>query len=134
MWEIIISSVISLITGGGIIQFINWRAAKKKANLDNDSLAVDTLNNVIETLQKSNEHFETINDQREAKITELRDKLTDSEIDLNVACSYICCNTNCEFRVPFRGLGTKWLQDLKEGKEKPNYTPINKDTVCRKTD
>lgn len=129
MWEIIISSVASLITGGGIIQFINWRAAKKKANLDNDSLAVDTLNNVIETLQKSNDHFETVNNQREAKITELRDKLTEAEIDLNVACSYICKKTNCEFRIPYRGLGTKWLQDLKEGKESPDYTPLTKETI-----
>ena len=71
MWEIIISSVASLLAGGGIIQFINWKAAKKKANLDNDSIAVENLNKVIETLERSNSHFETVNKQREDTICKI---------------------------------------------------------------
>ena len=130
MWEIIISSIVSLLAGGGIMQFINWKAAKKKANLDNDSIAVENLNKVIETLERSNSHFETVNKQREDTICKLRDELTECEGDLNVACSYICKKANCSFRVPNRGFGSRWLQDLKEGKELPDYSPLNKDTIC----
>ena len=130
MWEIIISSIVSLLAGGGIMQFINWKAAKKKANLDNDSIAVENLNKVIETLERSNSHFETVNKQREDTICKLRDELTKCEGDLNVACSYICKKANCSFRVPNRGFGSNWLQDLKKGKELPDYSPLNKDTIC----
>lgn len=126
MWDIIITAVVSCITSGGIIQFINWKAAKKKANLDNDSIAVDTLNNVIDTLQKSNDHFEAVNVQREEKITELRNKLTESEANLTLACSYICCNCGCGKRLPpSRGNGRQFIEKLKSGEESPNYEIIN---------
>lgn len=126
MWEIVISSVISLLTGGGIIQFINWRAAKKKANLDNDSLAVETLNNVIDTLQKSNDHFEMVNTQREEKINDLRKSLTEAENDLSLACSYICGNCGCPHRLPpSRGSGRQFIEKLKTGEESPKYEPVN---------
>ena len=82
MWDIIITAVVSCITSGGLIQFINWKAAKKKANLDNDSIAVENLNKVIETLERSNSHFETVNKQREDTICRLRDELTECEGDL----------------------------------------------------
>lgn len=130
MWDIIITAIVSCITSGGLIQFINWKAAKKKANLDNDSIAVENLNKVIETLERSNSHFETVNKQREDIICKLRDELTECEGDLNVACSYICQKANCSFRVPSRGFGSNWLQDLKKGKESPDYSPLNKDTIC----
>lgn len=122
MWEIIISSVASLLAGGGIIQFINWKAAKKKANLDNDSIAVENLNKVIETLERSNSHFETVNKQREDTICRLRDKLTECEGDLTYCQSLLCKKMLCKKRLPIAGLGKSFFEDLKEGKAELDYT------------
>lgn len=128
MWEIIISSIVSLLAGGGLIQFINWKAAKKKANLDNDSIAVENLNKVIETLERSNSHFETVNKQREDTICRLRDELTKCESDFNLASSYICGKCGCNKRLPpSRGNGKQWIEKLKTGEAAPDYEPINID-------
>lgn len=122
MWEIIISSIVSLLAGGGIMQFINWKAAKKKANLDNDSIAVDNLNKVIETLERSNSHFETVNKQREDTICRLRDELTKCEGDLTSCQSLLCKKMLCKKRLPIAGLGKSFFNDLKDGKVELDYT------------
>lgn len=122
MWEIIISSIVSLLAGGGIMQFINWKAAKKKANLDNDSIAVENLNKVIETLERSNSHFETVNKQREDTICRLRDELTKCEVDLTSCQSLLCKKMLCKKRLPIAGLGKSFFNDLKDGKVELDYT------------
>ena len=122
MWDIIITAVVSCITSGGLIQFINWKAAKKKANLDNDSIAVENLNKVIETLERSNSHFETVNKQREDTICKLRAELTECEGDLTSCQSLLCKKMLCKKRLPIAGLGKSFFNDLKDGKVELDYT------------
>lgn len=125
MWEIIITAVVSVVTSGGLVQFINWRASKKKANLDNTDLEVDTLNKVIDTLQESNQHFETVNQQREDKINELRKECNECEADYTLATSYICLRCSCPKRLPLsRGCGKQAIEQLKSGEIEPNYDPV----------
>ena len=122
MWDIIITAIVSCITSGGLIQFLNWKAAKKKANLDNDSIAVENLNKVIETLERSNSHFETVNKQREDTICKLRDELTKCDGDLTYCQSLLCKKMLCKKRLPIAGLGKSFFNDLKDGKVELDYT------------
>lgn len=125
MWEVIISSAISLIAGGGIMQLINWKANKKKAVLENDSTAVDNLNKVIDTLERSNSHFEEVNKQREDELAQLRREVIECEGDLTLATSYICGKCGCKFRLPpSRGNGRQYIEKLKSGEEIPDYEPV----------
>lgn len=125
MWDIIITAVVSCITSGGLIQFINWKAAKKKANLDNDSIAVENLNKVIETLERSNSHFETVNKQREDTICRLRDELTLTEEDLQVCLPLICKRVGCKNKCPVFGNGKQFIEKFKKGEETLDYDFLN---------
>ena len=125
MWDIIITAVVSCITSGGLIQFINWKAAKKKANLDNDSIAVENLNKVIETLERSNSHFETVDKQREDTICRLRDELTLTEEDLQVCLPLICKRVGCKNKCPVFGKGKQFIEKFKKGEETLDYDFLN---------
>lgn len=114
------------------MQLINWKASKRKANLENDATeaatentAVTTMKEAIEEIRKSNEHFQEINDQREKKIQEMQTKIMDLEKDLLLATTYICGNCGCSYRFPpSRGSGEIWLKQLRKGEVSPNYDPI----------
>lgn len=103
------------------MQFINWRASKKKANLDNTDLEVDTLNKVIDTLQESNQHFETVNQQREDKIRELRKECSDLIADLTTCQSLLCRKMVCRKKEPITGMGKDFLEKFKRGEAELDY-------------
>lgn len=124
MWEIIISGVIGLISGGSLLQLVTWKAGKKKADLDNDSVAVNTMKDVIDEIRKSNDHFQEINNQRESKIENLRKELDVKNTDFAVLSTYVCAHLGCSHRCPLREQATKWIQDLKEGKADVDYKPM----------
>ena len=124
-WDIIITGIVSLVSGGGIMQLINWKASKRKANLENDATAIDTLKDVISEIRIQNDNFQKINQQREDEISQLRCQLIDKEKDLSIIGSYVCKHLGCKFRSPCREQADKWLKDLKDGKATVDYEPIN---------
>lgn len=124
-WDIIITGIVSLVSGGGLMQLINIKAFKKKANLENDSTAVEALKDVIGEIRVQNDNFQKINQQRENEINQLRAQLIDKEKDLSIIGSYVCSHLGCQFRSPCREQADKWLKDLKDGKATVDYNPIN---------
>ena len=124
-WDIIITGIISLVSGGGIMQLINWKASKRKANLENDATAIDTLKDVISEIRVQNDNFQKINQRRESELSQLRCQLIDKEKDLSIIGSYVCKHLGCKFRSPCREQADKWLKDLKDGKATVDYEPIN---------
>lgn len=124
-WDIIITGIVSLVSGGGLMQLINIKAFKKKANLENDSTAVEALKDAIGEIRIQNDNFQKINQQRENEINQLRAQLIDKEKDLSVIGTYVCQHLGCGLRCPLREQADSWIKDLKAGKATVDYNPIN---------
>ena len=140
-WITIISIIASALSGGLLTYFINPRAAWKKPEIDNkaaeaqtESTAVLSLKDAIEEIRKSNDHFQEVNEQREGTIEKLRSQLTECEKNLSISNSWICKMGSCTHRCPVRGGGDKWIQDLKNGEEVPDYTPIRCSPIPQQRD
>lgn len=140
-WITIISIIASALSGGILTYFINPRAAWKKPEIDNkaaeaqtESTAITSLKDAIEEIRKSNDHFQEVNEQRERTIEKLRSQLTECEKNLSISNSWICKMGSCAHRRPVRGGGDKWIQDLKNGEEGPDYTPIQCSPIPQQRD
>lgn len=130
-WVAILSIVGSLLGGAGITQFFNWRAQKKKADLENkqievntDSTAVDTLKDAIAEIRTSNDHFQEVNEHAEEKINKLQRELIRNEKDLSIIGTYVCSHLGCGSRCPLREQAATWIEDVKEGKTIVDYDPM----------
>ncbi len=130
-WITLISIIASALSGGLLTYFINPRAAWKKPELDNDatkaqteSTAISTMKDAITEIRVSNDHFQTVNEQREATIEKLRNQLTECQSDLSISNSYICARLGCSNRLPCRGAGNQWIEKLKVGEVSPDFTPM----------
>lgn len=123
-WDIIITGIISLVSGGGIMQLINWKASKRKANLENDATAIDTLKDVISEIRVQNDNFQQIDKRMEDELGRLREKLLEKDNDITLCQSLLCKKMCCKNRLPISGLGPKFFNDLKEGKEELDYNEL----------
>lgn len=121
MWEIIVTGIVSLLSGAGITFWINPKAFKKKADLENDSTAVETLKDAITELRASNDHFQAVIADREDEINKLREENLSKDKDIILCQSMLCKKMCCKNRQPISGLGEKFFNDLKSGKEKLDY-------------
>ena len=121
MWEIIVTGIVSLLSGAGITFWINPKAFKKKADLENDSTAVETLKDAIIELRASNDHFQAVIADREDEISKLREENLSKDKDIILCQSMLCKKMCCKNRQPISGLGEKFFNDLKSGKEKLDY-------------
>lgn len=121
MWEIIVTGIVSLLSGAGITFWINPKAFKKKADLENDATAVETLKDAIEELRASNDHLQTVIADREDEISKLREENLSKDKDIILCQSMLCKKMCCKNRQPISGLGEKFFNDLKSGKEKLDY-------------
>lgn len=114
-WLALITTIIGAITGGGLMFLLNPKAAKERPSLDNkqiaattESTAIATMRDAIEEIRKSNDHFQEIDEQKEAEIEKLRDEVINLQKDLSLATTYICGNCGCSCRMPpSRGSGEK---------------------------
>ena len=127
-WITILSLIGTLLGGAGITQIINWGAQKRKANLENkqievntDSTAVETLKDAIAEIRTSNDHFQAVIADREHEINKLREENLSKDKDIILCQSMLCKKMCCKTRKPIVGLGEKFLNDLKAGKEKLDY-------------
>lgn len=119
----------SLFSGVGITQFFNWRAAKKKADLENktientnESTAVSTLKDAIEEIRTSNDHFQEVNNQREETIKNMRKELDEYQQDLTICQSLLCKKVCCKKRQPISGMGRDFIEKYKSGEADLDYT------------
>lgn len=106
------------------MQLINWKASKRKANLENDATAIDTLKDVISEIRVQNDNFQKIDKRREDEIEHLREKVLEKDNDITLCQSLLCKKMCCKNRLPISGLGPKFFNDLKEGKEELDYNEL----------
>lgn len=121
MWEIIVTGIVSLLSGAGITFWINPKAFKKKVDLENEATAVETLKEAIAEVRASNEHFQSVIADREDEINKLREENLSKDKDIILCQSMLCKKMCCKTRKPIVGLGEKFFNDLKAGKEKLDY-------------
>ena len=118
----------SLCSGVGITQFFNWRATRKKADLENKSIentnestAVATLKDAIDEIRKSNDHFQEVNKQREETIKNMREELDEYQQDLTTCQSLLCKKMCCKKRQPISGMGRDFIEKYKRGEADLDY-------------
>ena len=133
-WGILISAVISILTCGGMVWWLNPKAAKKKPELENENTAVETMRDAIDEIRKSNDHFQLVNEQKDKLIEKLQNELIEKTKDLSICNTYICSHLGCASRKPPRASADKWLEDLKDEKTNVDYTPIICTTLIKQNE
>jgi hypothetical protein len=117
-WNSIIIALISALTGGGLTALLTLQQARKKAEGEADSAAVQPLkeaNEIIrEQLKESNEREQELED-RVRSVTAEKDALYEQNAMLReenaVIKQYICVHGGCQLRKPGKGLGPKFFAD-----------------------
>lgn len=121
MWEIILTGIVSLLSGAGMVFWINPKAFKKKADLENEAISIAALKDAVEEVRKSNDHYQTVIADRDNEISKLREDNLSKDKDVILCQSMLCKKMCCKSRQPITGLGEKFLNDLKSGEEKLDY-------------
>ena len=89
--------------------------------MENDATAVETLKDAIAEVRASNDHLQTVIADREDEISKLREENLSKDKDIILCQSMLCKKMCCKNRQPISGLGEKFFNDLKSGKEKLDY-------------
>lgn len=112
----IITAVLGVVFGGGSMFWINWKASRKKPELENqvteatiEGTKVDSLDKYSDVLNKQIE----LTSQLTSQLRELNDKNEEIKSDLAQCQMAICRVALCPFREPERGLGDDWFKECK---------------------
>lgn len=128
----VITAVGGLLSGGGVMALLNWRANRRKATAEasqaeasSTDTAVEALNKAIDTLQEEREHDRSVIDQ----LTKERETLTDEKISLinrlGALKVCMCVHLGCVIRKPTQGGADKWMTEHEsEILYGADYTPI----------
>lgn len=125
-WEIIGACVGSSAFFSFITYLLTIRITKKKGELDNESTAIHTLEEVIKELREDKKSIISDRDEFEQKYeNELKAK--DSLISENTLLKQnICVHFGCALRKPSRGLGAKWVDThIDDETMGGDYQPFN---------
>ena len=132
-WNSIIIALISALTGGGLTALLTLPQARKKAEGEADSAAVQPLkeaNEIIrEQLREANEREQDMEDRKRA-ITAEKDALYERLIAIReesaIIKQYICVHGGCQLRKPGKGLGPKYFDTHREDFEMTiDNLPVN---------
>ena len=130
-WGYIITALVSIITGGGLMFFINPKAAKKKPEIENktanaeaDKTIIETARELINELKEDRKEADDRYDRLEEKYDAKTKELDNANSDLAICSLLICRNSACPLRDPSYGKGKDWLESSIEGREPINSTPI----------
>lgn len=110
-WTNIITALIGAILAGGISVPLTIRQIRKKGNLENESLAIETLSRVISELKEERmvmkEEIEKLKQENEALRREKEDKAEE-----NASCkNAMCLHWACILRFPGIGRGDEYYQE-----------------------
>ena len=132
-WNSIIIALISALTGGGLTALLTLPQARKKAEGEADSAALQPLkeaNEIIrEQLREANEREQDMEDRKRA-ITAEKDALYERLIAIReesaIIKQYICVHGGCQLRKPGKGLGPKYFDTHREDFEMTiDNLPVN---------
>lgn len=116
-WTIIITSIISLITGGGIIGLFTIGSTKRKASaeakgaeLKNDKTVVESLEHTIDTLQEQIDRLMASNAAKDVIIEEKSQVISKYVTRLQSLYDDMCIHKGCKLRKPHQGMGGAWYE------------------------
>ena len=119
-WGVLISAIISVLTCGGVVWWVNPKAAKKKPELENNATEAQTMQTQTQAYNQAMQSMqETIKSQedRNRELFELNvkahDEINSLKSDLAQCATALCRNSMCPLRVPERGLGDELLEDCR---------------------
>ena len=122
-WGVLISAIISILTCGGVIWWLNPKAAKKKPELENDATEAQVLqtrahaySQTILSMQETIKSQEDRNRELFEMNVNAHEEINMLKSDLIQCTSAMCRLAMCPLRVPERGLGDELLKECKEKK------------------
>lgn len=102
--------ILAVILGGG--WFLNWRAAKKKPELENATIdinntheAVAAANDANSILREELHEMKEINNELRDRTRSLRDEVEELKEERVVGTILLCKNATCPLRSPEYGMG-----------------------------
>lgn len=130
-WGYIITALVSIITGGGLIFLLNPKAYKRKPEIENknanaeaDKTIIETAKELINELKEDRKDADDRYDRLEEKYDAKTRELDNANSSLAMCSLLICRNSACPLRDPSYGQGKDWLESNAEGREPINSTPI----------
>lgn len=122
----IIMAVVGLISGGGLTAIFTIKSSKRKAAIENESLAIEALKSTIQELRLDNARKDEIMAQYLAEREQYRLGV-EEKAEENATCKNVMCmHLGCALRHPAIGRGDQWYKDHKEEPALgADYLPIN---------
>ena len=124
----IITAIVSLAGGGGIVYYLTIKEQKDQAKLNNkqleediNSTVTDNMIKIFDQVQDQNQKFveqlnrkDEIIAEKDKIIEEKNDLILSLTADLAASNSFMCKNDLCPLRDPAKGLGIIAFQEMKE--------------------
>lgn len=126
-WAALISALSGILSGGGVVALLNWRAEKRKAeaeakqaeaeatktSAESKSMLSASEDKFIDQIQEQAQSYMQALKEKDAKIEELYASLRTEQNKTIVCASNLCIHHGCEQRMPGKGLGLNWVNDHK---------------------
>ena len=119
--------------GGGIVEFLHWKANKRKANAEATKAEaeagdtrIDAMSKLVDQMQEQEDKYIALINDKDARIEAvLRDNIA-LKSEATSAELLMCVNLGCPLRKPVQGQGKKWYEAHSDSPDiGANYTPIN---------
>ncbi len=119
--------------GGGIVEFLHWKANKRKANAEATKAEaeagdtrIDAMSKLVDQMQEQEDKYINLINDKDARIEAvLRDNIA-LKSEATSAELLMCVNLGCPLRKPVQGQGKKWYETHQDDPNiGANYTPIN---------
>ena len=119
--------------GGGIVEFLHWKANRRKANAEATKAEaeagdtrIDAMSKLVDQMQEQEDKYIALINDKDARIEAvLRDNIA-LKSEATSAELLMCVNLGCPLRKPVQGQGKKWYEAHSDSPDiGANYTPIN---------
>ena len=119
--------------GGGIVEFLHWKANKRKANAEATKAEaeagdtrIDAMSKLVDQMQEQEDKYIEQLNNKDARIEEVLQQNIALRSEATSAELLMCVNLGCPLRKPVQGQGKKWYEAHSDSPDiGANYTPIN---------
>ena len=119
--------------GGGIVEFLHWKANKRKANAEATKAEaeagdtrIDAMSKLVDQMQEQEDKYIALINDKDARIEAVLQDNIALKSEATSAELLMCVNLGCPLRKPVQGQGKKWYEAHSDSPDiGANYTPIN---------
>ena len=119
--------------GGGIVEFLHWKANKRKANAEATKAEaeagdtrIDAMSKLVDQMQEQEDKYIGLINDKDARIEEVLQQNIAIRSEATSAELLMFVNLGCPLRKPVQGQGKKWYEAHSDSPDiGANYTPIN---------